>query len=301
MPQFFLNKRLILLLISIILLVTLIGLSINDRDKLTWPEQFVKDSVGWFQSVFHRPAQYAAGFFENVGEIRDVYKENQLLKSRLDEYVALSVKSKELEEENERLRNLLDKKESLRSFTSIQATVIARNPEQWDELIIVNKGAQHGVKKNMAVVTAQGLVGKVKNVSQYTSTIQLLSDLDRTNRISAIVKGNENAFGLIEGYEDEKEALQLKRLPANLKVKKGETVITSGLGGVFPRGLVVGEITEVEPDEYGLTQTAFVKPAAEFYNIDHVMILDRSAISKLDSQYETPAEGEAEESEEEAS
>lgn len=284
MPQFFLNKRLIVLLVSIIFLVALIGFSLNDRSKLSWPEQFIKDSVGWFQSIFHQPAQYAAGFFENITEIKNAFEENKLLKARLDEYVELSAKVLELEKENNRLRNILDKRESLRNYNLTQATVIARNPDYWHELIFVNKGEQHGVQKNMAVITSEGMIGKVKQVSQFTSSVQLLSAEDRTNRISVIVKGNEDIFGLIEGYDEEKEALLFKRIPYDMEInlEEKQTVVTSGLGGVFPSGLVIGEIIDVVPDEYGLTKTAYVKPSVNFYDIDQVMIVERVAISPED-------------------
>lgn len=283
MPQFFLNKRLIILLVSIIFLVALIGFSLKDREKLTWPEQFLRDSVGWTQSIFHQPAQYVAGFFENINDIQHTFQENKLLKSRLDEYVELHAKVSELEKENQRLRDILQKKETLRGFTPIQATIIARSPDhQWNEFITINKGGQHGVEKNMAVITSKGMIGKIKQASQFTSSVQLLSALDRTNRISAIVQGDESIFGLIEGYDKEKEALLFTKIPFDKKVAEKQFVISSGLGGVFPRGLVIGEIIEVVPDEYGLTQTAYVKPAADFYDIDHVMVVDRTIISPED-------------------
>lgn len=277
MPQFFYNKRLIVLLVSIIILVALIGFSLNDRSKLSWPEQFLKDTIGWFQSVFHQPAEYAAGFFENISELKNTFEENKLLKARLDEYVELNARVMELEKENERLRGILDKKESLRDYKLIQANVIARNPDQWHELIFINKGEQHGVKKNMAVITSEGMVGKIKQVSQFTSTVQLLSAVDRTNRISAVVKGNKDIFGLIEGYDEKKGALLFKRIPfdVDINLEEKQTVITSGLGGVFPSGLVIGEITEIVPDEHGLTQMAYVKPSAKFFDIDHIMIVER--------------------------
>jgi rod shape-determining protein MreC len=276
MPQFFLNKRLIILLVSIIILVGLIGFSLNDRNNLSWPEQFLKDTVGWVQSVFHTPTQAVVNFFENVNDVKNTFEENKLLKSRLDEYAMLHENVQELEKENEQLRELLDKKESLRDFSSIQATVIARNPDRWHELVTVNKGEQHGVEKNMAVITSRGMIGKVKYVSQFTSTVQLLSDIDRTNRVSAFVRGNEDVFGLIEGYDTERQALLFKRVPFDVDIKEDQTVITSGLGGSFPIGLVIGVIDEVTPDEYGLTQTAYVKPAANLYDIDHVMIIKRA-------------------------
>lgn len=279
MPQFFFNKRLIVLLVSIIFLVALIGFSMNDRRDLTWPEQFVKDSVGWVQSVFHRPAQYVAGFFENVNELQNLYKENKTLKARLDKYIELSIEAKDLREENDRLRSILKMKDEddLRGFKQIPATVIARSPDRLNELLVVNKGAQNGVEKNMAVITPDGMIGKVKQVSQFTSSIQLLNGMERTNRISAVIRGNDKVFGLVEGYDQKKEALLLKQIPFDVEVKEGETVVTSGLGGVFPAGLLIGEVIGSEPDEYGLTRTAYIKPAADFYNIDHVVIVERTA------------------------
>jgi rod shape-determining protein MreC len=276
MPQFFLNKRLIVLLVSIIFLVALIGFSLKDRQKLTWPEQFIKDTTGFVQFIFHKPAQFVAGFFENINDLKYTYKENKILKERLEEYAVLEAKVQELEKENARLREFLDKKESLRDFEPIQATVVGRNPDRWEELIIVNKGERHGVTKDMAVITpSKALVGKVQHVSPFTATIQLLSASDQKNRISAFVQGEENAFGLIEGYDEKRKALLLRRIPFDAKIKEKQKVLTSGLGGVFPKGLVIGEVIEVEPDEYGLTQMAYVKPYANVYDIDDVIIAKR--------------------------
>lgn len=279
MPQFFLNKRLIILLVSIIILVALIGFSLNGRKTVTWPEQFVKDTVGLGQTVFHQPAQYVAGFFQNVNELKHTYEENELLKSKLDGYMQLEAKVKELEDENDKLNKILGKKDSLRKYEPIQATVIARNPDRWHEVIALDRGKVHGVEEDMAVITAQGLIGKVKHASQFTSTVQLVSSLDRTNRISAVIQADEPVFGLIEGYDEKKGALMLKRIPNEAKIKEKQLVLSSGLGGVFPSELIIGEIIEVEPDEYGLTQIAYIKPSANLYDLDHVMIVKRSMIA----------------------
>ncbi|MBD8069352.1 rod shape-determining protein MreC [Bacillus sp. PS06] len=279
MPQFFLNKRLILLLVSIIILVALIGFSLQDRDKLTWPEQFVKDSVGWVQSVFHKPAQSLAGFFNNINDIQHTYEENKLLKEKLDRHVLLEKEAQILKKENQELKDVLDKTESLDEYDSIQATVINRDPTLWYDLLTVNRGSQHGVEANMAVITAQGLIGKVKNVSAYHSTVQLLSSPDRKNRISAKVQGEKDRYFVIEGYDEEKASLLLKEIPFEVEVEEGQAVLTSGLGGVFPSDLLVGEVTEVVADNYGLTKTAYVKPAADFYEIKNVIIVER----KMDS------------------
>jgi rod shape-determining protein MreC len=277
MPQFFLNKRLIILLVSIIILVALIGFSLKERDELTWPEQFVKDTVGWAQTLVSRPAHYFAGFFENVKDLQNTYEENKELKSKLNELAQLKANVQSLEDENEKLRSILDKEDSLSDFEPIQATVIGRDPGRWNELVIINKGSTDGIEANMSVITSSGLIGKVKNSRQFTSTVQLLSSNDPTNRVSAEILGGDQIHnGQIEGFDREQEMLLLKRIPYEAKVEKGQIVETSGLGGIFPSGLVIGTIEEVVPDEYGLTQTAFVKPGADFYDIEHVMVAKRT-------------------------
>lgn len=279
MPQFFLNKRLIILLVSIIILVALIGFSLKDRENLTWPEQFLKDTTGFIQNAVSSPVNYVAGFFENVEDLQNTYKENKELKTRLDELARLESEVQRLKKDNTELREILDKKDSLSEFEPKQATVIGRNPDRWHELLIINKGKNAGIEPNMAVITSKGLIGKVKSSNTFTSTVQLLSSMDPTNRISAKIQaGDNNFFGLIEGYDKEKGLLLLKRIPYDAKVKKNQNVITSGLGGVFPESLPIGKVVDVVPDEFGLTQTAYVKPGADFYDIGHVMVVKRGAL-----------------------
>ncbi|OCA91252.1 rod shape-determining protein MreC [Bacillus sp. FJAT-27225] len=275
MPQSFFNKRLIILLVTVIILVALIGFSLRERDRLTWPEQFVKDSSGWLQSLVSTPVQYVADFFENVSDLQDTYNENKKLKSRVVDVARLESEVYQLKKENEELRKTLDKTESLSKSDIIQATIIGRNPDRWNELIIINKGSSDGIEKNMAVTTAEGLIGKVKSVNDFSSTVQLLSAMDPKNRISVVTQGDEAIYGFVEGYDEERKLLQVKKIPHDVKVKKGQTVVTSGLGGVFPKGLLVGKIEDVEPDQYGLNQIAYVKPGANFYDISEVMVIKR--------------------------
>lgn len=278
MPQFFLNKRLIFLLVSIIILVALIGFSLRDRESLTWPEKFVKDTTGWVTSLVSSPTHFVAGFFENLEDLQITYNENKELKKRLDKLASLEAQVHLLDEENKELRDILDKKESLRDFDPIQASVVARNPDRWHEMIIINKGEINGIKENMPVITSKGLVGKVKNISQFTSTVQLLSTMDPKYRISAIIQADKEIYGLVEGYDEERELLLIKTIPYNAKLKKGQNVITSGLGGIFPEGLMIGKVVEVVPDQYGLNQTAYVKPGANFYDLENVMVINRTMV-----------------------
>ncbi|AIM15761.1 MULTISPECIES: rod shape-determining protein MreC [Neobacillus] len=275
MPQFFLNKRLIILLVSIIVLVALIGFSLRDRSKLTWPEQFVRDTTGWFQSLVSRPANYLAGFFENLQDLQNTYEENEELKTRVEKIASLEAEIQELKKDNKELRDVLDAKQTLRDFEPLPATVIGRNPDRWHEIMIINKGKTDGIEKNMAVVTATGLVGKVKSVNQFSSTVQLLSAMDPKNRISAVIQGEKDVYGFVQGFDAKKKLLMVKAIPSSEKIEKGQTVITSGMGGVFPKGLIIGKVEEVKPDQYGLNQTALIKPGADFYDIENVIVIKR--------------------------
>ncbi|MBT2727075.1 rod shape-determining protein MreC [Bacillus sp. ISL-75] len=292
MPQFFLNKRLIILLVSIIVLVALIGFSLRERSKLSWPEQFVKDTTGWVQSLVSKPTHFVAGFFENLQDLQNTYDENKELKSRIENLVNLEAQVQELKNDNEELRDILGEKKTLRDFKPLPATVIGRNPDRWHEMIIIDKGNLNGIEKNMAVVTATGLIGKVKNVTQFSSTVQLLSAMDPKNRISAVVQGKKDVYGFVQGFDDKQKLLLIKAIPSGSKIEKGQTVITSGLGGVFPKGLMIGKVVDVKPDQYGLNQTALVKPGADFYDIENVIVIKRLITQPVKSELSNEKGGE---------
>lgn len=265
------------MLIGIFILVALIGFSLNSRDKVTGPERVVIDAVGWVQDIVYTPVNFIRSKVIGIKEMKDAKDENKTLKEKLAKFETLDYELQVLEKENEELRKTLDKTESLRDYKPIQATVISRSPERWIEQVTIDKGTKHGIRPNMAVMTMDGMVGKVQVASKSTSTVQLLSGFDQFNRISATIvreKGND-VFGLIEEYDKENNMLMFKIIEeSDSKIKKGNLVMSSGKGGVFPEGLLIGTVEKVVPDAYGLTSTALVKPAANMYEVNHVIVVD---------------------------
>lgn len=276
--SFFHKRRFFILLIGIIILIALIGYSQSKRENLTTPEQFIQDTVGWAQNVIHTPVKFFTNIFGNIDELKNTYKENQLLKEKLAQNKSLIYDVQELKEDNKELRKMLEKTESIRDFNPIQATVISRSPERWVEQVRINKGSQQGIEPNMAVITADGMIGKIQTVSKLTSTVQLLTGFDAFNRVSATIsrKEGKNIFGLIEEFDEESNSLSFKIIEESDKdLEEGELVVSSGMGGVFPAGLPIGTVKEIVPDQYGLTRTALIKPAANMYEINHVIVVDR--------------------------
>ncbi|ADP33286.1 rod shape-determining protein MreC [Bacillus atrophaeus] len=286
------NKRLMLLLLCIIILVAMIGFSLKDGRKTTWPEKLIGDTTGVFQNIFHTPAEFFAGIFEDIDDLKNTYEENERLRKKLDGQTQYEAKLQALKDENKSLRDELGHVKSIKDYDPILATVIARNPDKWYTQITINKGTQQKVAKDMAVTNEKGaLVGKIKSsgLNNFTSAVQLLSDTDRNNRVATKISGKKGSkgYGLIEGYDTKKKTLTMKILDPDEKreVKKGDLVETSGTGGVFPEGLTVGEVTEVEPDAYGLTKIAHVKPAADIYDLNNVIVVKRD-VPAVDSEEE---------------
>lgn len=282
MPPFFSNKKLIVLLTCLTILVALIGFSLKERNEYTWPEQFIHDTVGFFQLIFNRPAQYAAGFFETIDDIQNVYRENELLKSRLKHYAEIKTLYHQLKVENKKLRQQLELMDShrLTDYKKHIALVIGRSYDKWNQLLIVNKGSQAGIQPGMAVMTPKGLIGTVSRVSQFTSEVSLITDPTNLDLIPAMITSEKgNIFGLIEGYAPDKNVLLFKKLPIDAKIKKGMRVVTSGLGGVYPQGLYIGKVAAVRTSHDGLAQIAEIKPAADFNHLYYVDIIERLAVS----------------------
>lgn len=277
MPRFFSNKRLILLLVGVIVLVALISFTLRERHNASLPEQIVKDVVGFGQSIISKPAHYITNVIGNIEGILNTYEENKVLKERLSEYASSQAELLDIRAENERLRDLVDKEDDLRAYEPIHATVIARNPDQWEKRVIIDKGAVHGIEKDMAVLTSHGLIGKVVLVTPFGSTVELLSTESRELRVSAVILGEASAFGLIEGYDRVRGELIMKLVDVTSEVAVGQKVNSSGLGGIFPEGLYIGEVTEVSTDDYGLTKIAYIRPAANFSLLDHVVVAKRNS------------------------
>lgn len=277
--SFFRRKSLFVLLIGIISLVVLVGYSLSNREQLSIPEKFLMDTVGLAQNIIHQPVTLVVNSFSNLKDIKNTYNENKILREKLAEYKTLVYEVQEIEKENEELRQLLEIQESPRDFEPIIANVISRSPERWLEQLTINRGSNDGIKKNMAVMTVDGMIGKVTSLSTSTSVVKLITGFDQLNRISATVsrKEGDNIFGLIEGYDKEKEALVFRIIEdSDEDLKEDELVVSSNMGGLFPSGLPIGTIKEVTPDQYGLTKTAYVTPSANMFEINHVIVVDRS-------------------------
>ena len=263
------NKKLILLLVVLILFIALMGLTLNDRGRMTWPEKFVKDTVSFAQSLIYKPAAATAGFFDNIRSLRLIYEENAALKKKLNDYARDAARLNLLEDQVLKLEDALEFTERQRlsnQYTWHYAEVISSNPDPFVDTVNINLGEKDGIRLNMAVATVDGLIGRIIEVTPFYSTVQLLTEIDyrddTSKAIAVTVKENPESFGMIERSTDE-GFLEMNKIQDSDLMKVGDTVITSGYGGVFPKGIEIGKIISRRVGDFGITHTAIVEPFAQ--------------------------------------
>lgn len=275
------NKRLFVLLIGLILFIAVMGFSLSDRKDLTWPEKFLNDTVGYVQQWFYKPAGYVAGLFEDIRTMRELYEENARLRTTVASYARDKSKYNRIEQENARLQaklNFTEEQKNRNNYTYMIAQVVSVSPDAYNRTFKINLGSRHGLKENMAVVTEKGLIGMISSVSPFTANVMPITELDgqsvNPKFISATVEGKEeDSFGIIESYNIENGQLLMSKIAEEDPLTDGDVVITSGLGDVFPVGIVVGTVTSHQVGDFGLTRTAFIKPAAEFDKLSEVLVV----------------------------
>ena len=170
---------------------------------------------------------------------------------------------------------------ALADYEYLNATVISRNIGYWHNKITIDKGTYNGVEKDMVVINSKGLIGKVIKSSTFTSDIRLITTSDTNNKISVhISNGSNNLYGLINSYDYNNNVLELEGISNTKDVNIGDLVYTSGLGGIFPSGILIGKVTEITTDSYDLAKIIKVSPSVDFTDINYVSILKRKSDNK---------------------
>ncbi|WP_238327643.1 rod shape-determining protein MreC [Paenibacillus gorillae] len=264
-----------------ILFIAVIGFSLSDRKELTMPEKFLGDSVGFAQSLFYKPAGIIAGFFEDIRNLRTIHEENEQLKLLAAAYARDKINYNFIEQENKRFKEELDfteRQEQLYNYKYRIAQVVAVNNDTSNRTMVINLGSKNGIKKNMAVTTVDGLIGLVSEVRPFTSTVMPITELDEkspnSNLIAATILGKLDSFGIISSYNQETDRLMMTKIDEKDKMIVDDVVITSGLGNVYPRGLVIGTVENKQVGDFGLTYTASVKLAAKFDHLTEVFVVE---------------------------
>ena len=275
------NKKLIWILLSAIAVVSVVAYTmINGANNAV--TSVINDATAWGGRLFSEPVSMVVRFVDSVDNLINTHEENQHLKEKIDKIYELQVRVADLEAENGKMKQELNLTESLSEYTTVHATVIARNPDQWMESLVINVGANEGIQKKMSVMSGNGLIGRIIEVNPTSSKVLLLSnEQSNDGKVAASIQiKSGSANGIISGYDRKTKEYLMTQVDPTVQVAAGDLVQTSGLGGVTPSSLLIGEVTEAKMDDYGLFQTVRIKPAGEMTDIRFVTVIKRQGRSE---------------------
>lgn len=252
---------LILILIFIILFLSLpIQISRNIKAKLTDISYPLLSATGFVSQKLY-------SFESSIREVFSAVRDNRRLKDELAELSLQVIQLKEAKLENQRLKKLLDLKASLPQ-KSIACKVIGRDASSWFRSLIIDNGTEAGIKPDMPVISVDGVIGRIISSGRNTATILLITDTNSS--IGGMIQ-DTRVVGLVSGQGTDESIFNY--IPKKAVVQIRDIIVTSGLGTIFPKGLIIGKITDVVMDSQGLYQIASIELAADVDRVEEVLVI----------------------------
>jgi rod shape-determining protein MreC len=263
------SKKMVLIVGGVVLItVNVILLSVTSKSQSSFGVGRVGLSfVAPFQELITRTVRFARGIWGHYFFLVSVSQQNDDLKKSLNYAIEKNNQWHELELANNRLRNMLKFQKSLANRV-LAAEVIGKDPSAWFKTVIIDKGKADGLQKGLPVVLPQGIAGQVIEVSDHYSKVMLI--IDRNSAVDALVQ-RSRARGIIKGASADKCRFEFV-LRKNV-VQVGDTVVASGLDGVYPKGLLIGQISDLSERNSDIFYEITVTPFVDYEKLEEVLVI----------------------------
>lgn len=275
-----LQKRNIIL-ISLLVFALITGLIANimtTNRKLTIFEKAIKDSVLFVEQVITSPVRFVKLFIEENKDLKNFRIAYRNMEAKVESIDRIMAEKDDLEHQLKELQNLLELTTTLSDYEPVNATVINRNVGYWYDTITIDKGETHGIESGMPVIVSKGLIGKVTKTSLYTSTVKLLTADTIDEKISIRIGTNEEySYGLLTGYDYKTGNYIIEGIADNVNIFEGYQVTTTGMGDIFPSGILIGKVVDIRTDNFDLARIVEVKSDIDFDDLNYVSVLKRNS------------------------
>ncbi|MBQ2696306.1 MAG: rod shape-determining protein MreC [Clostridia bacterium] len=267
------NKKLHIVVLSVcVAILILMGISFATSGSSSASGNIVGTVLSPVQKFFSSIGNGVGGFFDFVFDMKNFQQENLELK---DEVNRLSARVRELEafgKENERLRQMLELKEAETERDIVCCEVIAKDPGNWFYSFTIDKGKGDGLKVDDTVMSGYGLVGRITEVGP--NWAKVVTIIDSESSVGALVSRTQD-LAIVDGdlYLADDGKCKLNYLTKDTSLVLGDTIVTSGLGGVYPEGILIGTVSEIKSDSMGYSQYAVIDTAVNFEKIQEVMVI----------------------------
>lgn len=277
MLRLFKNKIFILISITIILLIVM-GLSSVQNGKINYVGDIFSTILSPFQRFINYSDKKINDFFAHFEDIDKLRKENEVLKQKVHELVYENEKLIDLKIKNEELRRALDIKDQYSTMDMVGANIIAKDMGNWFDIFTIDRGTKDGIEIDYPVVTSNGLVGRVMQTDLFTSKV--ISIIDEDSSISARLSKTSDLV-VVKGDRKLKDQglCIMNYIPADADVSAGDRVETSGVGGIYPKGILIGTVKEVRQRTNDLDRYAIIEPVVDFKRLEEVFILKPKTIN----------------------
>ena len=251
-------------------------LSSNSGRRPAWglSGQIIIEVTAPFQRVVRNAVNMTEAFWKNYFFLVNVRRRNEALKAEINALRMENSRYREALATQQRLRELLQLKDAIQR-PALAAQVIGRDPTGWFKSVIIDKGRRSGLGLDMPVVNARGVVGRIVSISPNYAKVLLI--IDQNSAVDCLIQRSRDR-GMVKGLST--EICKLDYVVESSDVAVGDKIVTSGLGGVFPKGLPLGEVVKVGVASGGLFKDIEMKPAADFSKLEEVLVILEEEASK---------------------
>lgn len=205
------------------------------------------------------------------------YDDNEYLSKQLAEQKNYQTAYEDERNKNKQLEGLLEMKDGFGDAKTISVSVLERSSDSWLQTVTISAGKKQGVEKNMLVATSDGAIGLVESVQTMTSTVQLLTSQHLSNDIAIkmSLEDGTSVEGVLQSYDTEKKAYRVSLFDNDAIVTKGQKVATSGKGGNYPSGILIGEVKDVSLNDDSIISTVYVSPVSNMKSFDYCLVIGK--------------------------
>lgn len=284
--MFFFGKRKIGLAMVIFAFMGLCGWFWRHRESVPFVSQPLSTAAAPFEYGVSRAAFQVRTGVAIIDEALSGWQEMEMLRQENGALRAEQTAYSEILAENIRLRRLAGFKQGYTQFTLLGARVIARDYGSWTNTMVIDRGTDSGLARYMPVIVPEGLVGFVSEVYANSARVQLVTD-PRTSVSAVVQRPASRTASLVKGSGNEPDKLSFVNLPREADVIKGDMLVTSGYGGVYPHGLLIGRVEQVDDDVTGTLKEAAASPAADLSRLEEVFVItshiEKTAPANIDT------------------
>lgn len=266
--------KILILLGGVALFLGLVYNGMRKERTYSIPEKIAKDVGYVISSIFATPIDFVSNIFTSYNEKKDLYDKYQILYEKEEKYDMLDSSYSELIKENRELKEALGIKATNTDYKVINAKISARETSMWFDVITINKGETNQVNVDMPVVSSKGLIGRIISTSYLTSTVRLITAEDNRTNFSVKIESDDNyIFGILTEYNSVEKAFKVEGIDEKTEIKQGDIVTTTGMGNMFPSGILIGKVKSVVTDNFDLGRIVYVESLNDFDDLNFIAVL----------------------------